>query len=146
MMEQVQSQEYRPEMPAGVKIVAWMMLVYIMIGLLYFGLLAVTAHRGEVMFRYFGRDYLVAGLLSKALGLAVMLAVCGFAIVCTVFTLRGHMWAYGVLTVTNLMGAVSIIHELINRHFDLMGWVPFAVAWVLIRDFTAFREYARSRR
>jgi hypothetical protein len=144
-MEQVQSQEYRPPIPSGVKIVAWMMLMYILIGLIYFAVLTLTAHRGEVMFRYFGHDYLVSGMLSRAFGIALLVVTFGAMVVSVVCTLRGRMWAYYLLVAGNIPSAVSIILDAIHGRFDVMGWVPLTVAWVLIKDLSAFREYSRSR-
>lgn len=145
-MVQGQSQEYRPEIPSGVKVIAWMVLVFAPLSLVVFEVLALRSPRGEVMFRYLGHDYLVAGMLSIALGVALVFVMHGLVIASAIFVLKGRMWAYYMFLAASALAVVSIIVDLLARRWvGLMAWPQFVVLWVLIRDYQHYRDFARSR-
>lgn len=148
-MVQLRSQEYQPEIPSGVKVIAWIIQMFAGLSLVILEILTIRAPRGEVMFSYLGHDYVVAGIQPGTMGMELVFLTHGLVIVSAVFTLKGRMWAYYILftacALNVLTTILATVLHLVARRFDLMAWLPFVVLWMLIRDYRGYRDFARSR-
>ncbi len=148
-MEQVQSQECRPEIPSGVKVIAWIIQVFAGLSLFILEILTIRSPSGEVVFSYLGHDYAVAAIRPGAVGMELVFLIHGLVIASAVFTLKGRMWAYYILLSASALNVLTtvlatVLH-LVARRFDPMAWLPFVVLWVLLSEFRPYRDFARSR-
>ena len=151
MQEQPSANRMNPQIPAGVQVATWIMVVTTALAGVILPVIAFLVPSSETLLRIPLAGFQVqATTLAARIGVALLtLAICTFWVALSIHVLRGRMWAYYTTLVLLALDLFSgyglfVIHARIR--FDAVGLV-FLLAFVLgFRDYRRFAEYQQNQR
>lgn len=150
MQEQPSANRMNPQIPAGVQVATWIMVVTTVVAGIVLPVITFLVPSSETFLGIPLAGFQVqATTLAARIGVALLtLAICIFWVALSVNVLKGRMWAYYTTLVLLALDLFSgyglfVIHARIR--FDIVSLVFLLVFVLGFRDYRRFAEYQRHR-